>query len=289
MLIQTVDLYAHFGIKKREGAKGILTGYLHAVTGDYPAAYDPRAAMVVIAGGAYSFVSDREKEPVAITYLQKGFQAFTLEYSTAPVTFPAQLIEGAMAIAYIRENAKDLGVCPNQIFALGFSAGGHLTGMLATMFDAREVKNALGIHARDCRPDGVLLSYAVVSAVDSPHKGSFQNLTGGNEALFERFSIEKNITAESSPAFIWCTATDNAVPAKNSFLAAEAYAAAGVPYEFHVFSDGPHGMSLSTKETVPQKHTQNAETVYENPHVAKWVDLSVEWIDSLIQKQSSPV
>ena len=61
-------------------------------------------------------------------------------------------------------------------------------------------------------------------------------------------TLEKHVTEDTPPCFLWQTATDASVPVENSYLFAEACRKAGVSYAHHVFSDGIHGMSVATEE-----------------------------------------
>ena len=265
MFCEKIDLYQYFGVKKQDKAEGFINVYLPEAP-DYPTRLRP--AMLVIAGGGYGFVSPREKECVALAYVTKGFVAFTLEYSVAPVRFPAQLVEGAMAMAFIRKNADKFRIKPDKIAAIGFSAGGHLAGMLGTLYDHAEVKTALKEKAAIVRPDAVILSYPVITSGEKAHRGSFNNLCGAdNLSLQKELSLETCVTANSSPAFIWATANDNGVPSENSLFMALAYKAAGVPFELHIFESGVHGLSLATEETGSV-----------NEPVQKWLELSVTWL-----------
>lgn len=268
MLCEKIDLYKYFGIERKEGAKGYLNTYIPAPYDCYPDRKRP--AMLVIAGGGYANVSDREKECIALQFSANGYVAFALEYSVSPVTFPAQLIEGAMAMAYIRENAEKFSIIKDKVAAIGFSAGGHLTGMLANLFDREEVKTALHEKASFVRPDAVVLSYPVISGGELAHEGSFINLFGKNDAkLREEFSLENCVTENSSPAFIWATVDDGAVPSENSLLYATACKIAGVPFELHIFASGVHGLSLANEET---------GTV--NKPVQKWLELCLTWLNN---------
>ena len=74
------------------------------------------------------------------------------------------------------------------------------------------------------------------------HQGSFENLCG-EKYDFGAFSLENEVTSSAPPAFIWATMDDGAVPARNSFVLAEAYAKAGVPCELHIYESGFHGLS----------------------------------------------
>ena len=265
MFFEKIDLYKYFGLERKGGEQGFLNVYIPEAP-NYPTRVRP--AMLVIAGGGYQIVSSREKECIALAYMAKGFAAFTLEYSVASVRFPAQLTEGAMAMAYIRENAEKFGVKPDKVAAIGFSAGGHLTGMLATLFDRAEVKAALKDKAAFVRPDAVILSYPVITFGENAHRGSFDNLCGAdNVALQKELSLEKCVNANSAPAFIWATVDDGCVPSENSLLMASAYKAAGVPFELHIFESGMHGLSLATEETG-----------WINKPVQKWLSLSLTWL-----------
>lgn len=265
MYFEKVDLYKYFGVKKPDGAEGYLNVYIPEAP-DYPTRKRP--AMLVIAGGGYGFVSPREKECVALSYVAKGFAAFTLEYSVAPVRFPTQLIEGAMAMAYIRENADKFAIKADKVAAIGFSAGGHLTGMLATLFDHSEVKAVLKEKAALVRPDAVILSYPVITSGEKAHRGSFDNLCGQDNAKLQaELSLENCVTENSSPAFIWTTVDDNCVPSENSLYMALSYKKAGVPFELHIFESGVHGLSLATEETGRI-----------NKPVQQWMPLSVTWL-----------
>lgn len=266
MMTEKIDLYAYFGVKREDGSEGYLVRYCLDDYGFAPQRMRP--AMLVVPGGGYAHRSDREAEPVAIKYLESGFQCFVLQYSLTPVHYPIQLIEGAMAMAYIRINAETLRVNKERVAAIGFSAGAHLCGMLATLFEEQVLFDILGENAKYCRPDGVILGYPVVSAVNA-HAKSFERISGGDKTLYEKLSVDLQINEKSSPAFIWGTVDDPVVPSDNGFAAALAYRKAGVPFEYHLFEtcNGVHALALC-----------EAETGFENETVKVWVNMSKSWL-----------
>ncbi len=272
MFTERIDLYEYFKISKPENAKGILTTFIHGQSEEISLTRK-RPAMLVIGGGAYAWVSFREMEPIAIEFFGKGYNAFTLDYSVKPVTYPTQLLEGCMAVAYIRENAEKLGIDSEHIAANGFSAGGHLCGMLATMTKEKVVREYLGKYADMCRPDAVILSYPVVSSGEKSHGGSFINLTGNNPELAKKLSIEDHVDSDSVPAFIWTTVNDTCVPSENSLIIADAYKKANVPFELHMFQNGWHGSALATLET---DGTENGHSL--NKEIAVWPILADNWL-----------
>ena len=266
MKTERIDLYAYFGIERPNGAQGYLDSYIIERSKEF-SNNRLRPAMLVIAGGGYGWVSEREKEPIALYYVAQGFDAFALTYSTAPIAFPYQLLEGCMAMAYIRENAEELGVDKEHVCSVGFSAGGHLCAMLATIFDEKEIKEFLGDKVSLCRPDVVVLSYPVITTGEKTHCGTATNISGGDEKLRARLSLENRVTEKSSPAFIWTTVNDASVPCENSLYMAMSYKRNKVPFELHIFENGIHGLSLATEEV----NTPNAP-------VNKWLSLSMTWL-----------
>lgn len=264
MFVKSVDLYEYFGVKKPENAVGILTEY---VLGRYE--YCPervRPAMLVIAGGGYSYVSRREMEPIAIAYVGKGFNCYTLDYSVE-VAHPVDLIEASMAMAYIREKAEEHATNSEKVSAIGFSAGGHLCTMLGTMFDTEEVTSVLG--DKNVRPDAIVVAYPVILSNEFTHLGTINVITGCDESKRPYFSLEQKVNKNSSPAFIWATFNDTCVPCENSIELAYAYRRAKVPFELHVYEHCEHGTSLGTLETGAPA-----------PYIQSWFELSVAWLNS---------
>lgn len=268
MDIRRIDLYARFGVP-REGRTG---GYLDVFcrTRNVENARKLRPAILVVAGGGYNMISFREGEPVALKFLARGYAAFLLRYSTR-TAYPAPLVEAAMAMAYIRQNAEEYDVDGEHVAAAGFSAGGHLVGLLATHFRDPAVLDAVkGGHVR---PDAVILGYPVATMGEYTHGETRDYITGKDPALIPFLSVEKSVTKESSPAFIWHTMEDAAVPMENSLLTAAAYRKAGVPFELHVFEKGWHG--LSTAELELNSSEEEADYV---SHVQVWTDLALTWL-----------
>ena len=273
MLQERVDLYRYFSVKRGKNSSGYLNAYVPDGTPELNV--KKRPAMLICTGGGYGFLSDREKEPVAIRFLSKGYSSFTLEY-TVRTAYPVPFLEACMAMIYIRENAEKYFVDRNHVCAVGFSAGGHLAGMLATMFDDDAVKKALPNKLELVKPDAVILSYAAITSdkryIDSE---TFDVITGGKSALYKKLSLEKRVTGESSPAFIWHTADDDSVLLYNALIMAAAYCEHGVPFELYVFEKGGHGLSLADIETSLGEEDKRCDK-----NVQAWVNLADNWLKS---------
>ncbi len=249
-----------------------------------------RPAMIICPGGAYERCSLREGEPVALKFMEKGCQCFVLDYSVAPVRFPAALRQLAMAVAWVREHAADWDIDPQRVFVCGFSAGGHLAASLGVFWNRPFVCEHLGLKKESIRPDGLILSYPVICAGGFAHEGSMVNLgirerleLGAGEQvqqiegeeLTELFSLEKQVHGQVPPTFLWHTQSDGSVPVENSLLFSMALRAAGVPFELHVFPEGRHGLSLADGET-----DKEGEDGYVVPCCQIWPELAWRWMGS---------
>lgn len=248
MKYQVIDIYEVSGIAKPENAIGRLSCYIQNLKGSlYPTRQYP--AILVLPGGGYAYTSPREGEPIAMEFYARGYSAFVLEYTCAPAKFPVALREAVMAMNYIRSNAAQWSVNPRMIAAIGFSAGGHLCGSLGTMYDCPEVADlATGDQAR---PDAIAMCYPVAVSWGKTHDGSFENLTGNDQALRDRLSIDKQVRSDMPPVFLWHTRTDATVPVRNSLVLAVALDEAQVPFAMHIYGKGRHGLSLPDARTHP--------------------------------------
>ncbi len=235
-----------------------------------------RPAMVVCPGGGYSMLSERESEPIVKAFLAHGFNVFLLRYTVKEgAANYAPLIQAALAIKHVRENAVAYNIDPARVFIVGFSAGGHLAASTGILWNIPEVRAAMGDAPEGInKPTGTILSYPVITGYEFAHRGSIDNLCGkkGNtEEEIRPFSLEYHVDATTSPAFIWHTFNDKVVPIQNALLLANAMTAAGVPFELHIFPDGPHGLSLCNEET----WCHNPDLL--KPAYAGWVDMAVAW------------
>ena len=273
MRVEIVDLYQTLSLPAPPGAAGRLTCYLGA-TPDKIGSGRRRPAVLILPGGGYAYTSTREAEPVALRYLARGFNAFVLDYSCAPHAFPVALREAAMAMVHIRENAKAYGIGGDMVAAVGFSAGGHLCGCLGMLYDHPAVAD-IGTAAQ-IRPDALGLHYPVAVSWGRTHRGSFQNISGGDDVLASRLSLEKRVRPDMPPAFIWHTRSDASVPCRNSLLLAAAMEEAGVDFALHVYRTGQHGLSVADETVYP------AGSIPEiSADISTWLDTEVAFFTEL--------
>lgn len=267
----------------KHGDTPSLYCYLHDVCGEInPDRVSP--AVIVCPGGAYAMTSEREAEAIALRYFAHGYQAFVLRYS-ASAGWPIPLCEICGAIAYLRRNAAALHVAEDKIAVLGFSAGGHLAASASTLWHLPTVSQTLGVENALCRPDASILCYPVISSGGYTHGDSMRNLLkdlADDEGMRGMMSLETQVRADTPTAFLWHTASDQAVSVMNSLLYGQALSSFDIPFEMHVFPKGPHGLASSDRDT---NRLTDENTC---AHVAQWMDLSIRWLDYTFQTQSMP-
>lgn len=96
----------------------------------------PKPAIVFFYGGGWKSGSPAQFERQARHFAERGMIAITADYRVhtrhkTPAT--ACIEDGKAAIAWVRENARRLGVDPNRIAAAGGSAGGHVAACTGTV------------------------------------------------------------------------------------------------------------------------------------------------------------
>ena len=210
----------------------------------------------MIPGGGYGVVvADREGAAPAQWLAQRGVAAFVLHYRVAPYRYPAPIADAERAMRLLRSQAASFGFDPNHLGAWGFSAGGHMASILATLFDDGVQASPDGVEQQSDRPAFVILAYPLISMKPAiGHAGSRLHLLGPqpDAALVALLSAEDHVTPTSPPAFLFTTNDDDAVPSANSMLYAAACQRAGVPVELHLFEHGRHGVDLA--ENNPDLH-----------------------------------
>lgn len=237
-----------------------------------------RKTIVICPGGGYVMTSDREAEPVAFKLLSEGFNVIILRYSVAPNRFPTALLELSATVDYVRKMSGKWHVDNEKVITCGFSAGGHLVGSLGVLWNKDFIAETLKIDKHKLKPNGMILSYPVITSGEFSHNGSFDNLLGEDASVEERekFSLEKLVSKDTPETFLWHTFNDGAVPVENSLFFANSLRRNNVPFELHIYPDGVHGLSLCD-ETSANKNDIN----HINKQVESWFELAVKWIKNI--------
>ncbi len=233
----------------------------------------PRPAVVVCAGGAYMRCPrhGNEGDPVAMAFAMDGYQAFVLEYSVgdaAPAdkkAFPSQLLDLGKALLTIRAHAKEWSVDVDKISIIGFSAGAHLCGMLATTWHEPLLSETFGVDSACFKPLTAMLLYGVLDyemqvdfQLKNPNpfipRDDTNPVFGGKPMtpeLLQKYSPTHHVSPMTPPVFLAAAQDDMAVTPAQTLKMAQRLAENGVPCELHMFELGGHGFALGRNMTEP--------------------------------------
>jgi acetyl esterase/lipase len=225
-----------------------------------------RGTIIVAHGGGFESRTGCEGVNVADYFVKAGFNAAILTYRLKPYTRYDAIADMQRAIRILRSKKDELNIT-DKIAAMGFSAGGMLSGNCATHYDAGNPDSEDEIERYSCRPDAAVIAYGAFSMSAFPTAFMLQ----GRETAAERFylSTEQNVTPETPPMFVWTTIGDDA---RHSFALCSALQAAGVPYELHCYMEGAHGLALADG---------NNDLASSIPQVASWSGLCTSWLEKL--------
>lgn len=266
-----------------EDGRVSLTPYILDKSPEMPLS-ENRPAVVVIPGGGYQALSDREGEPIAMGFAAQGFNTFVLRYSVGEyASFPNPLTDLMKAMKIIRDNAAAWNTAPDKISVVGFSAGGHLVASLGVYWNDEKILARAGVKAEEAKPNALILCYPVISSGSRREPGTIATAAKGHDEpdIYETLSLEKHVGPHTPPCYIAHTFFDPIVPVENSLLFAEALAANNVPFELHVTQDGVHGLALGD-------HITSFGPLLHNSAFAAWVKGSGEWMKKLFEFKCLP-
>ena len=88
-------------------------------------------ALIYIHGGYWQMSDKDDTTYIAPAFLDAGIAFVTLNYTLAPAAGIGDMVdECRRAVAWIYQNAAEIGVDADRLYIAGHSAGGHLTAML---------------------------------------------------------------------------------------------------------------------------------------------------------------
>lgn len=229
-----------------------------------------------------------------IDLLGKGFSCVVMEYATegrdfytknfdptkeVVSAFPNPLIDLAKTIALLRQNAATWALDAAKVNLVGFSAGGNLIGQLGVYWDTVWLEELVGKSKTLYAPNSLCIAYGATLMAKQPLLKGFEQLdhaTLGVDKSQKRADLANvldKINEKTPPTFIWHTTKDAIVPVKTALKLGLNLEENGVPYEMHIYQNGPHGLALADQRT-----DGSAKHAKSSTQVATWTKLYCNWL-----------
>ncbi len=218
-------------------------------------ASDKRGVLCAFPGGGYTLEAlSKEGTHIAQWAAQRGMIGVALKYRVSrrqgPGLFPGPLLDARRCLRLVRRHAASLGADPNRIGVAGFSAGGHLAAMAATLWrHPLEEETSDALRPVSCRPDFAMLIYPVVTMDPGvTHSGTRLQILGSSPApQLERLcSCEKQVDRHTPPIFM-AQSRDDSVSCRNSEMMEHACKEHGVPVRRVLYEKGGHGYGMERR------------------------------------------
>lgn len=191
----------------------------------------PAPAVVICPGGGYGHLAfGKEGTEIAEFLAEGGTSCFVLGYRIPGNNRDGALQDAQRALRLIRRDAKKYNIDPNRLGIMGFSAGAHLSARTSTNYETSAYEPVDAADKLSARPDFTVLIYPAYLADKK------------TLALAPEIKVDKN----TPKAFVAQTQKDSHYEA-SSVGYTLALRSAGVPVDFHYFSDGDHGYGLREK------------------------------------------
>jgi len=200
--------------------------------------------VIVCPGGAYNCVAfHNEGIPVGEELFNRGYQVLVLNYRVRPNLYPKPEQDLVRAIRFVRANHEKLGVNPDDVTIMGFSAGGHLCGCVGALYDHIEDPTHRYDHI-SARPNKICLGYGALSFLEEGEIYCRQYHLGedANEEKCRTLSVEMLTSKDYPKTFIWACEDDPVVSVKNSKQMAESLKNKNADFEMKIYPSGGHGI-----------------------------------------------
>lgn len=238
---------------------GRIGNVTHPMLYIYPAEKPNGMAIIACPGGGYvRLAPNHEGHDMAPWLNSQGVTLAVLKYRmpNGHMEVPTEDIQ--QAILLMRRYAPQWGGDPGKVGVMGASAGGHLAAYAATHFTASGQTHDRRARTTSDRPDFQILFYPVMRL---PAMAIGPKATPEQVDLYDNI---KNVSDQTPPAFLLCSADDRTVPCSNSIEYFQALRAHNVPAALHIYPTGGHGWGFN--DSFPYKAAWTAE-------MQRWLEL----------------
>lgn len=213
-----------------------------------------RPAIVIIHGGGWTSGDKAAKREINIgtTLAAHGYVCASINYALAAQgrpTWPGNLHDCKRAVRWLRKNAEKYRIDPDHIGAIGGSAGGHLTAMLAVTGpeDGLEPEEDPGL-SLSSRVQAAVPMYPGAPAGLSRDHVMFPGKRAEVPELYRAAAPINHVTRDDAPMLILHGTADTTTPLAGSQQFAGKLQEVGVEHQLVVVEGAPHSFDLQPKQ-----------------------------------------
>ena len=238
-----------------------------------PTTKGPHPSVLVIHGGGWMSGSKWQLGRYAAALAERGINAFAINYRLAPkYKHPVQVEDCREAVRWVRSNSKKYGGDPKRIGALGYSAGAHLSAMLAvTGMNAQEDPKGIGTEILVAVGGGTPCEFFSLP----PDNKALAYWLGGSRKQFPEIyqdaSPISHLDAKDSPIFFFHGEVDGLVRASGARDMSKKMQTLGIDTKFHPIKGAGHFAAVFNQKAFGagfdflEKHLQVKQATVPNP------------------------
>ena len=201
---------------------------LHADIYRPPAGTEKRMALIHFHGGGFARGSKEAVSAKIMPITARGYVSIAAQYRlSGAAKWPAQIEDAKTHIRWVRANASSLGIDPQRIAIVGYSAGGHIALYTASEPDTALAACIAFYPQTDVKP----VAQALMPA-------------GTDDAAIANASPLAHIKTGYPPTVLFHGLSDTTIPAENSQRLLQVLRDAKVPSELHTFAGVPHEFDM---------------------------------------------
>jgi acetyl esterase/lipase len=212
----------------------------------------PKPAVVVVHGGGWLKGERTKFHRLALGLATRGYVAAAIEYRLGgEAKFPAAIHDCNAAVRWLRANAKQYGIDPRRIAAVGGSAGGHLVGLMATGSHVAELQGDGGNSDQSSALQAAVVMAGPLELASGPVAEKSRNDPENSNTnkwlgktvdeapeLYKLASATTHISKDTSPILFMTGELDN--PQRN-VATRERLRQLGIATGIQVYAQGKHG------------------------------------------------
>jgi acetyl esterase/lipase len=211
----------------RFGSDTVMDLYLPDDGGRHP-------AVMMIHGGAWLFGDKQHYQNAGRRLARSGWAAASINYRLLPDGhFPLPAQDCNCALAFLQQHADEYGIDPKRIAVMGYSAGGHLSALVATAWDEPVIRPDCAA-GTPSRPAAAIPGSGLYDLRELSDAGLIQDFMDGTiediPALYEAASPVAQVDGSEPPFLLMTGGADWIAPYQTPGLR-DALREAGVEVE----------------------------------------------------------